>query len=154
MIKYQANSPCVIMSVTLMTTLFYKALKLQGEIWCWSLLGLKGLCHNCLVYFVYNASYAFLLALKLEKLPMDGLWTTKSQLCVKQTMSPKHNINISIITNNKNELWKTVRLISFQKPQLQSVSIFVKFVHPFFLFYLLCYLYIPLTFRAVILHFH
>ena len=33
------------MSVILMTTLFYKALILQGEIWCWSLLGLKGLKH-------------------------------------------------------------------------------------------------------------
>ena len=31
------------MSVILMTTLFYKAIILQGEIWCWSLLGLKGL---------------------------------------------------------------------------------------------------------------
>ena len=31
------------MSLILMTTLFYKALILQGEIWCWSLLGLKGL---------------------------------------------------------------------------------------------------------------
>ena len=31
------------MSVILMTTLFYKALTLQGEIWYWSLLGLKGL---------------------------------------------------------------------------------------------------------------
>ena len=31
------------MSVILMTTLFYKALILQGEIWCWSLLGLKEL---------------------------------------------------------------------------------------------------------------
>ena len=31
------------MSVILMTTLFYKALILQEEIWCWSLLGLKGL---------------------------------------------------------------------------------------------------------------
>ena len=41
--KYQANSSCVIMSVILMTILFYKALILQGEIWCWSLLGLKGL---------------------------------------------------------------------------------------------------------------
>ena len=37
------NSSCVIRSVILMTTLFYKALILQGEIWCWSLLGLKGL---------------------------------------------------------------------------------------------------------------
>ena len=31
------------MSVILMTTLFYKALLLQWEIWCWSLLGLIGL---------------------------------------------------------------------------------------------------------------
>ena len=31
-IKYQANSSCVIMSLILMTTLFYKALILQGEI--------------------------------------------------------------------------------------------------------------------------
>ena len=30
------------MSIILMATLFYKALILQGEIWCWSLLGLKG----------------------------------------------------------------------------------------------------------------
>ena len=29
------------MFVILMTTLFYKALILQGEIWCWSLLGLN-----------------------------------------------------------------------------------------------------------------
>ena len=43
LIKYQANSSCVIMFVILMTTLFYKALILQGEIWCWSPLGLKGL---------------------------------------------------------------------------------------------------------------
>ena len=31
------------MSLILMTTLFYKAVILQGEIWRWSLLGLKGL---------------------------------------------------------------------------------------------------------------
>ena len=30
--KYQANLSCVIMSLILMTTLFYKALILQGEI--------------------------------------------------------------------------------------------------------------------------
>ena len=30
--KYLANSSCVIMSIILMTTLFYKALLLQGEI--------------------------------------------------------------------------------------------------------------------------
>ena len=43
LIKYQANSSCVIMSIILITNLFYKALILQGEIWCWSLLRLKGL---------------------------------------------------------------------------------------------------------------
>ena len=43
LIKYQANSSCLIMSVILMITLFYKALILQGEIWCWSIWGLKGL---------------------------------------------------------------------------------------------------------------
>ena len=31
------------MSLILMTTVFYKAVILQGEIWHWSLLGLKGL---------------------------------------------------------------------------------------------------------------
>ena len=44
--KCQSNSSCVIMSVILMTTVFYKALILQGEIWCCSLLGLKGLKNN------------------------------------------------------------------------------------------------------------
>ena len=40
LIKYHVNSSCVIMSVILMTTLFYKALILQGELWRWSLFGL------------------------------------------------------------------------------------------------------------------
>ena len=39
--KYQANSFCVVMSVILMTTPFYKALISQGEIWSWSLLRVK-----------------------------------------------------------------------------------------------------------------
>ena len=47
LIKYQVNSSRVIMFVILMTTLFYKALILQGEIWCWSLFGLKGLKVTC-----------------------------------------------------------------------------------------------------------
>ena len=34
------------MSTILITTLFYKALLLQGEIWPWSLLGLKGLINS------------------------------------------------------------------------------------------------------------
>ena len=39
---------------------------------------------------------------------------------------------ISNITNNKNELWKTFRWTSFQKPQLQSSF---KFVHACLLLY-------------------
>ena len=46
LIKHQANLSCVIISVILTTILFYKALILQGEIWCWSLLGLKGLTYE------------------------------------------------------------------------------------------------------------
>ena len=39
------------MSVILVTmTLFYKELILQGEIWCWSLLGLKGLRSQVMVW--------------------------------------------------------------------------------------------------------
>ena len=44
--KYQLASFCVTMSSILMTTVFYKAVILQGEIWHWSLLGLKGLTKN------------------------------------------------------------------------------------------------------------
>ena len=46
----------------------------------------------------------------------------------------------SNVTNNKNVLYKTVRLTSFQKPQLQCLSIFFNFVRPCFLWYLLCLL--------------
>ena len=37
------------MSVILVSTLFYKALILQGESWCWSLLELKGLRSQVMV---------------------------------------------------------------------------------------------------------
>ena len=37
LIQNQANLSCVIMSVILMTTLFYEAFILQGEMWCLSL---------------------------------------------------------------------------------------------------------------------
>ena len=60
---------------------------------------------------------------------------------------------ISIVANNKNQLWKTVWWASFPKPQLQSASIFFKFIHPCFLLYLLCHLYPLLTFWAVIFMF-
>ena len=51
MLKYQGNSFSVILSLILMTTLFYKALILQGEICCWSLLGLEGLLLHLIWFF-------------------------------------------------------------------------------------------------------
>ena len=64
------------------------------------------------------------------------LWMTKSQLHVSYTWS--------LITNNKIELWKTVRSTSFPKSQLKSVSVFFKFVHLCYLLYFLCHLYLLL----------
>ena len=69
LIKYQANSSWVIMSVILMTTLFYKALILQGEIWCWSLLGLKGLTVPVKLALPQLLLYNF-----SESLLLKGIW--------------------------------------------------------------------------------
>ena len=44
------------MSVILMITLFYKALILQGEIWCWSLFGPKGLREHMERWFTQGSS--------------------------------------------------------------------------------------------------
>ena len=58
------------------------------------------------------------------------------------------------LQTTKMNLEKTVGLTSFQKPQLQSVSIFWKFKHPCLLFYLLCYLYLLFKFWTVSFMFH
>ena len=63
--------------------------------------------------------------------------------------APKHYIK----RNNKNELWKTVRIKIFQKTKLQSATIF-KFVYPFLLLYSLFIYTCRLTFCAVIFMFH
>ena len=44
----------------------------------------------------------------------------------------------SNVTNNKNQLWKTVRLTIFKNAQFQSVLISFNLVHPFLLLHLLC----------------
>ena len=60
------------MSVILMTILFYKALILQGEIWCWSLLGLKGLtCPNASKIVSANCLYSY-----VDELPENWGKTT------------------------------------------------------------------------------
>ena len=86
----------------------------------------------------------------LWKLRNTGEWN-KITAFAKQNMFASI---ISVVTNNKNELYKTVRLTSLQKPQLQSVSIFFEFFHPCLLLYLLCHLYSLLTFWVLILIFH
>ena len=53
MLKYQANPSWVVLSLILMTTLLYKALILQGEIWCWSLLVFKGLKNKQYLLYLY-----------------------------------------------------------------------------------------------------
>ena len=79
-------------------------------------------------------------------------WQNHSRLCVKQICLPSTTSNV---TNDKTKLWKTVRLTSFQKPKLQSVSISLKYVHPCFLLYLLCYSYFLFNvLRGYFLKFH
>ena len=61
---------------------------------------------------------------------------------------------ISKVKDNKMELKKTVGLVAFQKPQLQSVLIFYKFVHPCVLPFLFNVLFSPsLISSALILYF-
>ena len=63
----------------------------------------------------------------------------ESQLRVKQKCLSCVKSNVKTTKMN----FKNVRLTSFQKPQLQTVSIFFKFVHPpVLLFHLLSYLYL------------
>ena len=69
---------------------------------------------------------------------------TNLQLLVKQPCL------LSSILNAANNFEKTVKLISFQNPELQSVSIFLNFVHPSLLLHLPCYLYLLLMFWGVI----
>ena len=61
-------------------------------------------------------------------------WLNHSFVSNKYGRLPKNTSNDK---SNEIELWKSIRLTSFQKPQLQSVSISFKFVHPFGLFYIL-----------------
>ena len=53
----------------------------------------------------------------------------ESQLHVKQSCLPSLISKWNVI-NSKNELLKTVRLTTFPKQQLHSISIFSMFVHP------------------------
>ena len=73
-------------------------------------------------------------------------WQNYSCLSHKYSSS-----SISNVINNKNELWKTVTLTSFQKP---TTTIRFKSDHPCHLLYLLCYLYLPNMFFKSYFLFH
>ena len=85
LIKYQANSSWVIMSIILMTTLFYKVLirLLQGEIWCWSLLGLKGLTVPVKLALPQLLLYNF-----SESLLLKGIWAGGRPLITQMVNLP------------------------------------------------------------------
>ena len=76
-------------------------------------------------------------ALKLEKLLVNDKITALH--CVKQICLPSI---ISNITNHTNEIWKTLWIISFQKAQLPSISIFCNTVHSKFLSFVFALLFI------------
>ena len=77
-------------------------------------------------------SYPYVLAMKFHYLTTTmHLGFTKSQPCAKQICPPSMhlcNIKVTFSTTTYTELQQTVRLTSFQKPPLQSVSIFFTFV--------------------------
>ena len=100
------------------------------------------MCHCSLVHFVYNyCQLHVLIRSGTEHQWINYLHMTRLQLHLE------HRKCICLqgiwlnITNNKNELWKSVSLTSYKR-QFQYVSIFFKFVHPCFLLYLLCYLHL------------
>ena len=70
------------MSVILMTTLFYKALILQGEIWCWSLTGFKGLSRSSWPwgFDVLDPSTSIFTSVSVDSSPRSYL-ITSGRLC-------------------------------------------------------------------------
>ena len=54
--KQQDSFSLVIISLILVTCTCYNALMWWGEIWCWSLLGLKGLMYCSTIWFIWQLS--------------------------------------------------------------------------------------------------
>ena len=94
LLKDQNILPEAIIIFIVINFSFNYVLILLGENWCWSLLGLLTMEINV-----------------REEITIK--WQNYSFLSNKYTSS-----SISNVTNNKNELWKTVRLTRFQKPTI------------------------------------
>ena len=91
LLKDQSILPEVIILFILINFSFNHVLILLGENWCWSFLGRLTMETNVREEIIKWQNYSFL----------SNKYTSSS---------------ISNVINNKNELWKTVRLTSFQKP--------------------------------------
>ena len=67
---------------------------------------------------------------------------TKSQLCIVSNKYVSEALYQTLQTMHTNEIWKTLRIISFQKAQLPSISIFCNTVHSKFLSFFFALLFI------------
>ena len=87
---------------------------------------------SSLVRVVNIVNHAFLCDIELH--------VSEEITCKRQNqsfLSNKHFQSIiSNLTNNKNELWNLLGQQVFKNPQSQSVSIFLKFLHPCLSWYL------------------
>ena len=100
LIKYQANSSCVVMAIILMTTLFYKALR--GEIWCWSPLVLKGLRARTIVLNdVHSTVYGYYIY--SSKIP---LYCNSHRILFQSTVCTCQGIWLKKFKGRK-QLWRT-----------------------------------------------
>ena len=83
LLRHQDNSSLVIISPILMTFMCYNALIWWGEIWCWSLLGLKRLMIRLLVAVIRVPAHFF-----------SSWWVSKRNI---DSVNSLWNINIKIL---------------------------------------------------------
>ena len=109
------------------------------------------LCRGCSIYWVdsaYNGSVFFAMELNISA-DFTCKWQIHSFVANKYRF-PSIILNV---TNHNNGPWKTVRLTSFQKSQMQSVLISFNFVR-LCLFWVFSVTYAFLMFCAVIFMFY
>ena len=87
---------------------------------------LTGLWHVCLVHFIVNNA-SLCVVFRYETWKITCKWQNQGFIKCQTNISPKHYLKR---LKTKTELWKTVGLTSFQKPQLPSFLIFSKSFHP------------------------
>jgi len=115
LIKYQANSSCVSMSLILMTTLFYKALILQGQIWCWSHWRFKGLRQDRLLtvpYFFFFFSRSSALRYELSSCMSVKTKSRRPLLTVRRAISRRSHGKIWDCEQSKDKIASFFAILS------------------------------------------